>query len=411
MSLLKAFKSVTSLNGAPDTPKRTKTTRFSFLPRHLTPSPQQSPRAPALDIELSDAGDSFWTSPNVIQRRAASEDSRNGGEVTLERSFTLSILEGRKHPVVEAAAAHSPSHTLKHLPADSPRGSTGTSNTCVSGGEPVLSVSLKALSPIPSPSPGPSPPPVPPRSRARSASLSSSRSVSAERRRRKPSLRPQALGLPEVRESRPDEALSLAAAHEGGLPPKCSTEGCPERVVAYRFARAGPFGMVIEAEEREREKMEGLDKWRYHIGVGINVWTLRSWVTSLRRGGDDGVLVAEIESAASTGGTTVTMGDVSRSSKEVLSRTLGSKMYYIGDGTSIRWNLGETKWEAFFDTVELATFDPTPPRRLVMQPIAHRFFDHIVIALLLLTREKEEAACSGSRAVVEIETAPPSPLG
>ncbi|KAI0368945.1 hypothetical protein BV20DRAFT_947319 [Pilatotrama ljubarskyi] len=240
--------------------------------------------------------------------------------------------------------------------------------------------------------------------------MSSSRSVSAERRRRKPSLRPQTLGLPEVEESWPDEAsvlslpLSLSASHEKGLPPTYSTAGCPGHAVTYRFAQAGPFGMTLEAEKGH--KGEDLDVWRYHIGVGMNVLTLKSWVTSVRRGGEDGVLVAEIESAISTGGATVTMGDVSRSSKEMLSRTLGSKMYYIGDGTSIRWNLGETKWEAFFDTVELVTFYPTPPRKLVMQPIAHRFFDHIVVALLLLTREKEDAARAA-----EVETSPSPPLG
>lgn len=61
-------------------------------------------------------------------------------------------------------------------------------------------------------------------------------------------------------------------------------------------------------------------------------------------------------------GATITMGDTSRKSREVLSRTLGcvdtasvreselmvycsAKMYYVGDGTAIRWNLGETRWE------------------------------------------------------------------
>ncbi|KAJ8487587.1 hypothetical protein ONZ51_g4073 [Trametes cubensis] len=123
--------------------------------------------------------------------------------------------------------------------------------------------------------------------------------------------------------------------------------------------------MALEPEEGKGDVM-GL--WRYRVSVGVNVLTLRSWVTSIRRGGEDGLLVAEIESGISSGNATVTMEEASRSSRDVLSRTVGSKMYYIGDGTSIRWNLGETQWE----------------------PIGHRFFDHIVVGLLLLMREKEE---------------------
>lgn len=62
--------------------------------------------------------------------------------------------------------------------------------------------------------------------------------------------------------------------------------------------------------------------------------------------------------------------------------------------------------QAFFDSVPLATFDLSAPRRLVMQPLAHRFFDHIVVAVLLMMREKEDAACARA----EAGTAPASPL-
>ncbi|KAI0676604.1 hypothetical protein C8Q78DRAFT_945547, partial [Trametes maxima] len=167
--------------------------------------------------------------------------------------------------------------------------------------------------------------------------------------------------------------------------PTYSSAACPTRAMTYRFGQTGPFGMTLAAEGEEK----GVGLWRYHVGVGINVLTLRSWITSVRRGCEDGPLVAEIESGSSAGNCTVTVGETSRPSKDVLSRTVGSKMYYIGDGTSIRWKLGKSKWEAFFDSVVLATFDPGPARKLVVQPLGHRFFDHIVVAILLLMREED----------------------
>ncbi|KAI0640155.1 hypothetical protein C8Q77DRAFT_113738 [Trametes polyzona] len=400
MSLLKAWRSVSSMNGPPDAPKKS---RFSLLSR---PSVRH-PRA-ALDIELPDGTGAFWTPPTRDDRLGATVGvslgatgggtggggTQRDGEVSLERSFTLSILEGAKHP---------------GLHARTPRESTGTTNTYVSASE-LAPAPEPAPEPAPSPKPSVAasvataagtPPPVPPKSRARSTSVSSSRSVSGEGRRRKPSLKPQALGLPELEEPRPDES-GRTKEHEleRGLPPGYSSLAYPTHEVTYRFAQAGPFSLTLQSEGKDEESR----LWRYHIGVGLNVWTLRSWVTTVRRGGEDGLVVAEIESGASAGSTTVTMGDASRPSREILSRTLGSKMYFIGDGTAIRWNLGESRWVAFFDSVELATFDLSPPRRLVMQPLAHRFFDHIVVAVLLLMRERDDAACQAS-------TTPPSPIG
>ncbi|KAI9066488.1 hypothetical protein FKP32DRAFT_1589550 [Trametes sanguinea] len=248
--------------------------------------------------------------------------------------------------------------------------------------------SLKASSP---------PPPIPPRSRARSASLGSAHSHSEDRRSRRVRPRPQTIGLPELAEQRAQASDLTAESRWASKPPTYSAAAYPTHAVTYRFAQTGAFEMTLEAEAEGSEKEGpslGLRIWRYHVAVGVNVLTLRSWVTSVRRGGEDGLLIAEIESGLLSSGcnATVTMGDGSRLLKDVLSRTVGSKMYYLGDGTSIRWNLGETKWEAFFDSVALATFDPGPARKLVMQPVAHRFFDHLVVAVLLLMREKEEAA-------------------
>ena len=52
---------------------------------------------------------------------------------------------------------------------------------------------------------------------------------------------------------------------------------------------------LIKEAQAEEGKGDALGLWRYRVSVGVNVLTLRSWVTSIRRGGEDGLLVAEIE--------------------------------------------------------------------------------------------------------------------
>ncbi|KAI0673862.1 hypothetical protein C8Q78DRAFT_656422 [Trametes maxima] len=359
MSLLKAWKSVGSIHGTPDsTPKKN---RFSLFPHH---SPRRTPPVPRQ--EFSDSNSSFGSIPHqdlAEARRAV---------VVLEHDFTLSILEGRKAPAAQ-----------NDVP---PRASIGSAETC--GSDRPLARTLSH--PV-----APRPPPVPPRSKARrAASISPIRSESTQGRQRL-RRRPQTLGVPVPVPPvpRPDDAA---------LPPAYSSVGGPTRGVTYRFAQTGAFTTTLAAEG---DKKGCADVPGYHVAVQLDVLTLRVWVTSVRRGGEDGPLVAEIESGLTTGSATVTMGDATRSSKDILSRTPGSKMYYVGDGTAIRWRLGEAKWEAFFDSVELATFDPGHARTLVVQPLGYRFFDHLVVGVLLLVREREDAACS--RAGAEAATSPP----
>ena len=49
-----------------------------------------------------------------------------------------------------------------------------------------------------------------------------------------------------------------------------------------------------------------------------------------------------------------------------------------------------TSVQASIDTTQLATFYPTAPRALILQPVGHRLFDHLVISVLLLMREKDD---------------------
>ena len=85
--------------------------------------------------------------------------------------------------------------------------------------------------------------------------------------------------------------MGAADQDEQGLPTYASA-AYPSRAVGYRFVQAGPFAMTLCAEGEE--EVAGLG--RYHVGVGVNVWSPRLGVTSVRRGlAEDGPVVAEIE--------------------------------------------------------------------------------------------------------------------
>ncbi|KAI0756460.1 hypothetical protein C8Q80DRAFT_32555 [Daedaleopsis nitida] len=49
-----------------------------------------------------------------------------------------------------------------------------------------------------------------------------------------------------------------------------------------------------------------------------------------------------------------------------------------------------TDTKAYLQTTHLATFDPNSPRTMVVQPVGHRCLDHLLLAALLLMREKDE---------------------
>ncbi|TBU26838.1 hypothetical protein BD311DRAFT_697827 [Dichomitus squalens] len=85
------------------------------------------------------------------------------------------------------------------------------------------------------------------------------------------------------------------------------------------------------------------------------------------------------------------MGDMCRPLKDVLSKSLtnGSRTYYVGDGAAIVWKLSRSQWKAYIQSTLIATFSPYPPRSLVVQPLGHRYLDHILLGILLLMRDKD----------------------
>ena len=120
--------------------------------------------------------------------------------------------------------------------------------------------------------------------RSRSGSVNSRRSLSADGPRVS-----SRLGL--VPENSTVTTTRLTEEDEQGLPTYASA-AYPSAPVAYRFAQAGPFAMVLTAGDEE--EVPGLG--RYHLSVGVNVLAPRSTVTSIRRGlSEDGPLIAQIE--------------------------------------------------------------------------------------------------------------------
>ena len=194
--------------------------------------------------------------------RTSSEESAGGvQDVTDARDRALSILEGRP----QSAAGAEPVAT------EAPPDRTGT-NTPVGETVPVPASFIGALSMAFV------------SGRSRSGSVSSRRSLSADGPRVS-----SRLGL--VPENSTVTTTRLTEEDEHGLPTYASA-AYPSAPVAYRFAQAGPFAMVLTAGDEE--DVPGLG--RYHLSVGVNVLAPRSTVTSIRRGlSEDGPLVAQIE--------------------------------------------------------------------------------------------------------------------
>ncbi|OCH92975.1 hypothetical protein OBBRIDRAFT_832985 [Obba rivulosa] len=180
-----------------------------------------------------------------------------------------------------------------------------------------------------------------------------------------------------------------AAAHtfevdESGLPTYFSAT-YPTRPVAYQFEQVSPFAMTISCPD---EDIPGTGK--YYVSVGLNVWMPSSCVTTVKRNGEDGPFVAKLELGITTDQATVTMASFTRTVRDVLYRKStfsSSRLYYIDECNAIKWRLGSSVWQAHHGLTPLATFTPTVPRKLVLQPTAHRWFDHIVVGLLILMRE------------------------
>ncbi|RDX46738.1 hypothetical protein OH76DRAFT_1406580 [Lentinus brumalis] len=318
----------------------------------------------------SPSAPSSASSSDAPSDRGSDGGRRQSAEsVTDERSRALSILEGRAEPLSPTSAAAGETRTDTQSTASTPTGSPLPTPTSF----------ISALS--------------------RPGSTSSRRSLSVDGRRASSRLglvpensttgTSTSTGTTILTTTRLTEEPEKELADEHALPTYASA-AYPKRPATYRFAQAGPFAMTLAAGGEE--EVPGLG--RYHVSVGVNVWAPRSYVTSIRRGlGEDGPLVAQIEAGCASVHATVAFGDVGLPLKDMMSKNLvnGSRQYNLGDGSAVNWKLGRTEWKAYYDSAHIATFSPTAPRTLVVQPTAHRLMDHLLIGVLLLMREKDEA--------------------
>ncbi|CAL1694772.1 unnamed protein product [Somion occarium] len=159
--------------------------------------------------------------------------------------------------------------------------------------------------------------------------------------------------------------------------------------VVLQFVRCSPFAMVVTEDLGGVSHPETGTK--YHISVGVNIWMPNCTVTTIRRGPtEDGRLVAQLELGIMAGPATVTMAGQCRPLSSIMHRkssSSSSRTYDLLDGRSLKWKLHSDAWRAYINSQEIASFDPTPPRKLILLPTAHRFTDHIIVCLVILMRE------------------------
>ncbi|KAH9932131.1 uncharacterized protein BXZ73DRAFT_46885 [Epithele typhae] len=206
-------------------------------------------------------------------------------------------------------------------------------------------------------------------------------------------------GVPEDAAAQPEQGHGREV-DEHGLPTYASA-AFPSGTASYRFAQAGPFAMTLSSPSQARgageEAAAGLG--RYCISVGVNVWAPRCCVVTVRRGlTEDGPQVASIEfgSASVSMGSSLTMGETGRPLKDVVSKNLvnGARVYRVGDGSTIEWKQSKRQWKAMMKGNELAIFYLDAPRSMSLQPLGHKYFDHLVVGTLVLMREQDDAVYS-----------------
>ncbi|TFK56443.1 hypothetical protein OE88DRAFT_1721668 [Heliocybe sulcata] len=167
--------------------------------------------------------------------------------------------------------------------------------------------------------------------------------------------------------------------------PSYAEAAFPSSERTYTFTRCSPFAMVMSSESQEDSQ------FAYHISVGVDVWMPSAIWTSVRRGGEEGAVVAQLELGISAETAVVTFGEMRVPLKHLMTRkTLSSKsrLYHLNDGTMIKWAIQKHPWQAAVGSTTLATFDASvPSRKLTVYPAGFPLFDHLLIGLLILMRE------------------------
>lgn len=228
--------------------------------------------------------------------------------------------------------------------------------------------------------------PTPTRS-STSSSLSSSSSASSTAT--PPSSCPDS---PTPTESSEDDSefasapTSPTAEHAFALPTYAQV-AYPAEPRTYAFTQRSPFAMVMASEGAGDDA-----RFTYYISVGVNVWMPSCVNTFVRRGGEDGRLIAQLELGITAETAVVVMGEARIPLKGLLTRkNLASKsrFYHLDDGTTIKWVINKHPWQATVGSTTLATFEPDSgsSRKLTVYPAGYPLFDHLVIGLLVLMRE------------------------
>ncbi|KZT27523.1 hypothetical protein NEOLEDRAFT_1130495 [Neolentinus lepideus HHB14362 ss-1] len=197
---------------------------------------------------------------------------------------------------------------------------------------------------------------------------------------------------PTTTDSEPSSATSDSSSEVDSLTacalPTYVEAAYPSAPKTYTFTRCSPFAMLMASESRVEDA-----RFVYHISVGVDVWMPSAVWTCVRRGGEGGAVLAQLELGISAEAAAVTFGETRVPLKYLMTRkTLSSKsrFYHLNDGSTIRWTIQKHPWQATLGSTTLATFNPNESmssRKLTVHLAGFPLFDHLVVGLLILMRE------------------------
>ncbi|KAG8750464.1 hypothetical protein FRC12_012868 [Ceratobasidium sp. 428] len=196
----------------------------------------------------------------------------------------------------------------------------------------------------------------------------------------------------------PDEKRTLSPETQNntaGEPPAYRSAVIPREDVHYTFVRTSATAMVLKSEVTGEAV--------YHISHALDLWNPFVWVTTVRRGDEDGEIVSEFEMGLARRRARLALRGQDDMLVNVVKKAAlwGSLNFQFRKKRALSWSMQKNSTIQCHLTsphTSLAVFAPTifatnseSTGTLTVTPFGHsrEVFDHVVTSLLLIERLRQ----------------------
>ncbi|QRV75227.1 hypothetical protein RhiJN_03242 [Ceratobasidium sp. AG-Ba] len=197
----------------------------------------------------------------------------------------------------------------------------------------------------------------------------------------------------------PDEKRALSPETQSstvaGEPPAYRSSVIPREDVVYTFVRASPTSMIVRSEVTGEAV--------YHVSHALDLWNPFVWVTTVRRGDEDGEVVSEFEMGLARRRARLALRGQDDMLVNVVKKAAlwGSLNFQFRKKRALTWTMQKNstiQCSMPSPQTSLAVFAPTifatnseSTGTLTVTPFGHsrEVFDHIITSLLLIERLRQ----------------------